>query len=228
MNQVKAKNMIAEIDVSGTYYPFFCCKTVEFNQTQELIEVTSVNSGASREYEAGMSTATLSVSGVTVMDNTDGRISITYLIQEAVRRVAQSMRIRLTDDDGGTLQISFSAIITTNTLSRSFGSYSQSVTGFQITGTPTISVVVPAPVPAVVQDPLYLTVVAGATSVSDPLLTVATVVILAVEREGTGHTEVSGTPGNREFLFTLAAGSISFDPTNPFNTGEVIYILYKK
>lgn len=213
--------------VSGVYYPVFCCKSFEFNQVQETIEVTSVNSGTSREYEPGMTTATLTVTGVTTVNNTGGKISITYLIQESIRRAVQTMRITLTGDDATSIQISFDAIITSNALSRQFGSYSQSISGFVITGTPTLSVIVAPPSAAETQDPLYLDVVAGASSVSDVLLTQAGVVILAVMRTGKGHDQVAGTPGNREFRFTAGTGTIDFDPTVPFNTGEVIYILYK-
>lgn len=202
---------------------------MEFSQNQELVEVTSVNSAVAREYIAGLTTGTLNITGVTVLDNTDNKISNSYLIQEAIRRTAQTLRIRMTDDDGGTLQIAFTAIITNNTLARAFGTYSQSAVTLTITGEPVISAVIPDPGGDCVEDPLYKTTTPGAYSVSDVLLEQAGVVILAVEREGTGYTEVAGTPVNREFLFTGGAGNgtITFDSAIPFNSGEVIYILYK-
>lgn len=228
-NQVKSNNVIVEVDISGTYYPFFCGKTMEFSQNQELIEVTSINNTIAREYEAGMTTGSLNITGVTVLDNTDNRVSITYLMQESIRRVAQTMRIRLIDDDGAGLQIAFTALITNNTLSRAVGTYSQSSTTLTITGEPTISAIVPPPGLACVEDPLYLDVVAGQTSVHDNLLEQAGVTILEVQRSGTGHNEVPGTPGNLEFQFVGGTGNgdVYFDPTNPFNAGEVIYVLYK-
>ncbi len=230
-NRVLSKNVIIEMLISGIYYPVFCGKTMEFVQSQELIEVTSINSGVAREYEAGMTTGTLNISGVTILNNTGGRIAITYLIQESIRRAAQTMRIRMIDDDGTALQILFSAIITSNTLSRSFGSYSQSTTTMTITGEPTLSSIVPPPGVICPELPLYIDATPGAIFVHHSALEAAGVRILAVDRTGTGQDPTTGTPGagTREFKFVggTGNGTITFDATNPFNTSEVVYVLYK-
>lgn len=244
MNTIKGKNQIVELLISGTYYPIFCCKSFDFTQEQEVIEVTYVNSPFNREYLPGMTTAKLNVAGVTVLDNSGGNVSVFYLMQESIRRSVQSLRIRMVDDDGGTLQILFSAIITTNTTSREHGTYSQSVSSFIITGVISFSAVVPGTGSiggggggggsmagggsVNIQLPLYIDVVAGQSSVHSALLEAAGVVILEVDRSGVQHNQIpSGTPGSLEFLFGgVGVGTISFDPTNPFNTGEVIYILY--
>ena len=228
-NRVLSDNVIIEMLVSGTYYPVFCGKTMEYSQSQELVEVTSVNSGSAREYESGMTSATLNISGVTVLDNTGNRIAITYLMQVGVRRAAQTMRIRLTDDDGGTLQIAFSALVTNNTLSRSVGTYSQSSVSLTITGEPVISAIIPPPGPSCIEEPLYIDAVAGEYRVHSDLLEADGVIILAVARSGDVHEEVSGTPGNHQFQFVGGAGNgdIYFDSTNVFNDGEVIYVLYR-
>lgn len=226
-NYVKSNNVIIELLVDATYYPVFCGKTMEFSQNQDLIEVTSINSGAAREYEAGMTNCTLAISGVTILDNLDNRIAVLYLMQVSIRRTAQTMRIRLIDDDGTAKQIAFNAIITNNTITRAVGTYSQSSTALTITGEPVISDIIPPPGLACVEDPLYIDVVAGETSVYNVLLDDPAVVILAVSREGLGQTEASGTPGNREFYFPGGDGRVYFDPTNPFLAGEVIYVLYK-
>lgn len=229
MNSVTGRNVIAELLISGVYYPFFCCKTMQFTQNQETVEITSVNSANSREYTPGMTTASLSVSGVTVLDNTGSKLSITYLMQESIRRAVQTMRIRMISDDGGTLQIAFQALIVNNTLSRTFGQYSQSDTSFTITGTPVISSVIPPPGGQVVQAPLYIACVAGEFSVHDTLLEAAGVVILEVARTGTEFDQVSGTPtaGLREFKFTGGTGNGIISFGDAFNPGETIYILYK-
>ena len=216
--------------VSGTYYPIFCGLTMEFVQAQEVIEVTSINNTIAREYEAGMTTGNLSITGVTILDNTGNRIAITYLMQEAIRRAAQTMRIRLIDDDGGTLQIAFSAIIVNNTLSRSVGTYSQSSTQLIITGEPVLSAIIPPPGVECVEDPLYIDAVAGATSVHDVLLEQAGITILGVARGPSVFEQTSGTPGNAQFRYDgagVSGGNIHFDPTNPLNAGEVIWVLYK-
>lgn len=228
-NRVKSNNVIIQMLISGTYYPVFCGKSMEFVQNQETIEVTSINSAVSREYEAGMTTGSLSINGVTILDNTGSRVAITYLMTEAIRRTPQTMRIVLTDDDGGMLQIAFSALITSNRLSRQFGTYSLSNSDFVVTGDITISALVPPPGGSCIEIPLYLATTPGATSVSDSALEATGVVILQVDREGLQHDETTGTPGNREFKFTggAGAGTVAFDPTNPFNSGETVYVLYK-
>ena len=230
MNTVKGKNTIVEMEVSSVFYPIFCCKSFEFVQNQEVIEITSVNSPLSREYEPGMATGTLNVAGVTIRNNTGGRISILYLIQESIRRAVQSMRITLTDDDGGISYLTFTALITSNTLSRQFGAYSQSVTGFVITGTPLLSDVISPPTAcSTTQTPLYIDVVLGASSVHSALLEAAGVVILTVARSGVVYNKVPGTPGNFEYRFGgVGVGTIVFSTLIPFETGEVIYILYRK
>ena len=226
-NRVKSNNVIIEMLISGIYYPIFCGKTMEFVQAQEVIEVTSINNTIAREYEAGMTTGNLSITGVTILDNTGNRIAITYLMQEAIRRAAQTMRIRLIDDDGGALQIAFSAIIVNNTLSRSVGTYSQSSTQLIITGEPTLSAIIPPPGIECPEEPLYIDVVAGATSVHDVLLEQPGVVILGVARGPSVFQQVLGTPGNAQFRFGGVDGTLYFDTTNPFNAGEVIWVLYK-
>lgn len=228
-NHVKSNNVIIELLISAAYYPVFCGKTMEFAQNQELIEVTSINSAAAREYQSGMTTCNLSITGVTILDNTENRIAVTYLMQASIRRTPQTMRIRMIDDDGTAIQIAFTAIISSNTISRAVGTYSQSSTALTITGEPVISEIIPPPGLACIEDPLYIDAVAGQTYVYNVLLEDPGVVVLAVEREGLGQTEVGGTPaaGSREFYFPGTDGKVYFDPTNPMNAGEVVYVLYK-
>lgn len=228
MNTVKGNNVIIEMLISGVYYPVFCGKTMEFTQNQELIEVTSINSVVAREYEGGMTTADLTITGVTILDNTGGKIAITYMMQESIRRAVQTMRIRMTDDDGSSIQIAFSALITSNVLSRAVGQYSGSTTTMTVTGEPTISIVILPPGTECVENSLYLTFTAGQTQVSDALLEQTGVRILQVDREGMQCDPTTGTPGNRQYKFTGGTGNgiVAFDPTNPSN-GETVYVLYK-
>lgn len=66
---------------------------------------------------------------------------------------------------------------------------------------------------------------------------IASVNIRHVEREGIGHDETSGTPGNRQFKYTPGTYRIDFDASNPFQQFgpgrpnrynlEKIYVLYE-
>lgn len=222
-NYVRGKNVIVEMFAVDNYYPVFCAKSADFTLNQDMIETTSTNSGAAREFVAGMSDATLNVNGVTTSDNTGGRLSINYLLQQSVRRQAQRIRILMTDDNGDLFTLAFYALIQTTGFSRDVPSYSQSTISFKITGNLSTTTI---PGPSVsTEEVLYLDCVAGQSSVTDSALIGATV--LEVQRSGLGHDVTTGTPTGRQFLFNDALGEISFDSTNPFNSGEVIYVLYK-
>lgn len=224
MNTVLGRNVIVSMYVVDGYYPVFCCKDAEFSMSQDEIETTSVNSGTSREYTAGMMSATLTVSGVTTLDNTNSRVSVTYLMQQSVRRQVREMMIVLTDDDSNDIVITFNAIITTTGFSRNTNGYSQSNVGFRVTGNILFDTVIPPPVPETVFSD-YFPCTGGSSSISD--VSLQGVTILMVARSGDVHEETTGTPGNHEFKYTTGTGDISFDTNNPFNTGEVIYVEWK-
>lgn len=220
--------MIAALKVAGTYYAIFCAKTAEIVTNQDEIEVTNINSGANREYIPGMSDHTLSCSGITTLDNSGGQISLNYLNQQAQRRAIQELRVSMTDDDAGTLQISFNGFLTSATLSKQTGAYSQSSVTFRITGPLTYSETITPPTPGdcEVLERLELVLAEGDTSVQDAAL--VDVVVLMVAREGMSLTPVTGTPGNRNYRHDPDTGEVFLDVSNPgVPGGEAIDILYK-
>jgi len=75
------------------------------------------------------------------------------------------------------------------------------------------------------QVPLSLTLLEGATSVLDPLLQQDNVVITGVQREGTGYSQVSGSPTTRGFVFNPTAGTVTFLQQGNVG-GETIDIQY--
>lgn len=231
-NKIRGRNVFVQIKIDGVFYPVFCAKTAVFQSNQEELECTHVNSGADREFVPGMGDATVDVTGITTSDNSNGRVSVIYLLQAAQRRQVFEMRLYMMDENANTLAITFSAFSTSRTISREIASFSQSAASFRITGPINIDTTIDPPTPPVceVQDPLYLTLAESATSVADALLEQDDVVILHVERNGMGLTETTGAPGNAEFKFTGGAGNgtIAIDPTNPgMPGGETIYVLYK-
>jgi hypothetical protein len=232
MSKIKGKNAVFSLLVGVTYYPVYCCKTWELVQIQEEIEVTSVNSGSDREYEPGMSSSTVECTGVATLDNTGGIISPTYLQQQAVRRLNQSWRITLTDDDSNVLVYSFDGIITKTGISKQTGSYLGASLSVRVTGALSPNVIILPPVPTN-EFVLYIDGVAGQWTVSHADLDGAT--ILGVARSGMVHEQVSGTPvaGGSEFKYIDGAGTgtIEFDSNQPFNAGpplENVWILFKK
>lgn len=228
-NYVKGKNAIASLVIDTVAYPIFCAKTWELSYDQDELEVTNINSGASREYIPAMNAATFGATGITQLDNSAGQVSINYLLQQAIRRQIHLLRIVQTDDDGGVLQIEFNAFVTNTTLSKSTGSYSQSSLSMRITGALTFSDVITPPSEPIceMQDPLALTLLEGETIVSDPLLIGDNVVTLMVFREGLEYKPVTGSPVNRTYRHDKDTGEIIFDATDPAPLDQGVEVVYK-
>lgn len=220
-----------EIQISGDWFPLFCAKDASISIAQEALEVTSINSARWREYIPGMANATLDCNGITTLDNSNGRVSIFYLIQPAVMGQILTMRMRFEDEDGNPIGLLFSAFLTSANISRSIGSFSQSSVTMQISGsvTPTTDIAPPVEPVCEVQSPLYLMMDEGDTSVQSDSIKASNVEILNVGKDGSdGWSPTTGTPGNMEYAYNSGTGTISFDPTNPAPPGgQPIYILYK-
>lgn len=149
MNQVLGQNITIERYVTDDFYPLFCGKSAELVTEQDEIEVTTVNSASSREYEPGMDNSVLTVSGVTIIDNTEGRISILYLWTQ--RKLVGQYRMTLTDRDGTSKAIEFNGIIRRLQLTKpDVNSFSQSFAEIRVTGPLDLDPIEP-PTPPVVE-----------------------------------------------------------------------------
>lgn len=230
MNQVLGKNVFTELKVGDQWIPIFCAKTASIDTEQEEIETTSRNSSGDREYEPGMSSATLSCAGITNTSNYEGAVSVFYLLQESVRRSILNVRMRFVDQDALQITLAFSCFVRTLGITRDRISYSQSAVSFRITG-PLAVEGTPTPVPpsdCEYRPTIYLTLLEGETLVHSDLLEEANADVVSVSREGTILTYTSGTPGNQEFSHDLPNGDVTFDPGNPGNPGgEHIAIEYQ-
>jgi hypothetical protein len=225
MNTIRGKNIVCSMLVDSTYYPIFCAKTAEFNINQDEIETTSVNSGSSREYVPGMMNATLSMTGVTTLDNTNSRISVLYLMQQSIRRQVRDLIITLTDDDANDIVISFQAIIVATGFTRDVASYSQCSVNFRVTGDIGFDSIIVPPTPETVYSDYYgITAGISTLTVTDLI----GVEILMVARSGSVHEEITGTPTGRQFAFNGTTGTLTFDASIPFNTGEDVYVEWKE
>lgn len=229
MRKVLGKNIIISLQVGDTFYPVFCAKSGELATDQEEIEVTSVNSGGDREYEPGMASHTMSVTGLTELNNLGGLVSIFYLMQQAVRRTIHNFRWTFTNSEGEVISLLFKAFVRTTSLSKDVGVYSNCTASFRITGGITYSDVVNPPTDPVceIADPIYDILPEGATTYTNALLADPGVEVLGVWRY-TSLSLTTGTPANGQYAINYGTGTISFDPANPGNpSGEPIHILYK-
>lgn len=221
MNLVKGKNIVASLKIGVVYYPFFCAKSIQLRLEQDLIEVTSVNSGSDREYEPGMSSQDLVCSGVHILDNTGSKISANYL-RTNIRRNTQTVRVTQTDDDGNIYIDEFLAVIKIVDINRETSGYGQCSAELKIKGAVSSTTVIP-PNPEGV-GVIYKSTTPGASTVSDAILSGKT--ILEVDREGIEQDDVSpATPVGRQFKF--AGTTITFDAAIPFNAGETVKVIYQ-
>jgi len=231
---VQGRNILCEMRIVDEYVPIFCAKSGELIIEQDEIETTHVNSQNSREYVPGMSNSLFNMTGLTRINNNDGRINVIYLMQSSVRRDIWPLRVTLTNNENEVATISFNAFIKSVSWNKDASTLSNSFVNWRVTGDPSFGTAIGPPAEPIceVKDALYLTLAEGATSVTDPLLEdsdTEETTILAVTREGTGYDETTGTPGNRQFRHNAVTGVIEFGSSWPGNPGgEVIYVLYKK
>ena len=232
-NKVQSKNIIGYMKVGLTYYPVFCGKTLSFTIEQDTIETTSVNTGVMREYMAGMGDATFDCTGVTILDNTENRIAITYIQQQSVRLVTQDWKIVLTDDDGTTKTYIFSGLIKTSAFSKTLPGYSESSLSVKISGNITIDDTPPP-------DDEFATVYSDWWTMGTGLsyigsnsdvhaYNLAGVTILEVDREGVQYNKITtGTPVNSQFKHNNTTGTITFSSLFPAEAGETVFVLFSR
>lgn len=220
MNLVKGKRIVCAMIVGGNAYPIFCAKTAELVLEQDVVEVTSVNSGSDREYEPGMASQSLNCTGIHILDNTGSKISANYL-RSPIRKVAQAFRITQTDDDGNVYVENFTGIIERVSISRDVAGYAQSAVDIKIIGATSSTTVLPPNPDGTGR--IYLSTTPGAHTVSNAILSGKT--ILEVELEGVGYDVVSGTPITRQCNFS--GTTITFEATLAFDTGAIVFVLYQ-
>jgi hypothetical protein len=232
---IKGENLRAQLFITDTYFDIFCAKSVEFSIEQDELEVTSILSGSSREYLPGMMNATLTTSGVSTIDNTEGKIAITYLMQQSIRRQLQQWRVYFEADDGDTLEATFSGMIRNTTISRDGFAYNQSNLVVRISGDIEFNEIIDPPSTDfdLISDywlgPNTQNYISGVSEVNTYTLE-ATDEILQVDLEGTQYDLVTGVPsvGKRECRFTTSPQRITFPSDIIFTGVERIYVLIKR
>ena len=226
---ILGRNAILEIKVDDDYYPVLCAIDFTFTTEPEFITKTGPTSGLYREFAKRIEGWGVSLTGLTKILNSES-ISWFYMLQTAVRRAPQLIRITFEDDDMNTIAISGTALIGAQSITGPVGDFSRATVEFRGTGRYTISdtILSPEELPCEVESTLYKTLAEGATSVTDALLTTADAEIISVTRSGQTHSYTAGTPGSLEFAVNYGTGVVSFDSTNPGNPGgEFVTIIYR-
>lgn len=233
---INGKNIVAEMLISGEYLPVLCAKECSFSISQDEIEVTSINSGSSREYLPGLSNAMLTMGGVSPIDNTEGKISILYLMQQSVRQLVQKWRVTFVADDGTDIAATFDGIVRSTDISKSGFAYNQSNVQVRVSGSITMDEIIDPPVYNydILSD--YWTTTAGfnyvglgGASAINGYTIGATDTLLQVDVEGVQFDIItSGAPGNRECKFNNVTFVLTFATDFIFDGSQRVYVMFKR
>lgn len=228
---VTGRNMTASIKVGEIYYPVFCAKSCSFDLTNEIIERTGVNDGLFYKRRVRRTDWSGSASGVIVTDNTNDRYSPFYLLQEAVRRSEGSWEFAFTNEDNETKTIRGTALIEGINLTGDINSFGQATVN--IVGTGGVVIDESGSTGGVDEnvDSDYWTTTAGQYVISGNSVGSKSLVgktVLAVGLRGNVYDPItSGTPTNLQAKFSSLAGSVTFDSSIPFESGDTVWVMWK-
>lgn len=239
-NTVQGKNIIYYMKVDGVYYPVFCSKTMRFSHEQDELETTNITSGSSRAFKPGMANSLVETSGVTTSDNTNGRISVTYLQQTSVRRQIHEWKIVLTDDSGGVVVYVFSGFIRSLDFDKSIPGFSNSNLSVRITGDVEVTAIDPPDDGGRSVYADYWIAVAGQNYIDGASSgnTDGTMYTLQTDDELLGvavegqpfYLITSGSPaaGQPECKFNTTTAVLAFPTTLVFSGGERVYVIWER
>jgi hypothetical protein len=229
---VSGANAVIEAweDSSGGYVVIGCTTSHVFRFTNELIGKTTVDSGLFRKRRVRISDMAASVQGLVITENTADRLTIFHFLQEGIRRGEIDLRFIYTDEIGNVQRITGTFLVESIELPSDFTGWAEFDMQLVGSGQPSLETV-EDPGEAVCPDLFFdwWETTPGDSGISGPGTygrDFAGMNVLEVDREGIEHDIIdSGSPGNREARYTGGA-VISFDPTNPFNAGERVYVLW--
>lgn len=231
MEPIHGKDCLLSIKIDGEYYPALCAISMSLSVSRDVVESTSATTGNWRQYRLRrLNSWTVSLSGLTKVDNTDGQVSWFYLLQAGDG--AFDIQLIFEDSSGNTQVMEGSAIIPSQTIEANVSGFSTATVDFQGTGTPTFANIITGPSDPIcdVQETIPSLLNEGAVYATAPELMLSGSNVLWVTREGTGYTETTGTPGNLQFRVDYAAGRIYFSPSNPgsIEAGESVLIGWQR
>ena len=234
---VLGRDVIVEMLYDAIYYPILCGTDCEFVRTPEFIEKTTTTSGLFREFAVRREEWSVSVSGVTKVEN-DAALTFFYMLQNGVRRVQQTIRITFTDIDGDDKQISGNVLIGTSSISGPYSDFANCSIELKGTGAFVISAVTP-PDPSALEEYSdywattnglsYVSVQSSASAVYGYTL-VDGDTILEVDVEGTQYDLVTGTPtdGRRECKYNTTTNRLEFPSDLVFDGNQRVFILFQR
>jgi len=218
-----------ECKVGGEYKLVGCEISCEFNLSNELIGKTDANAGLSRKYRVRMSNTTGSVNGLTTLVSDDEVLSILYFLQEAVRRTEQDIRFSFKDQSGIEKQIQGLYLIENLRISAGVGSFSEFSLSLVGNSQPSITAIDPdtPTVPGTILSDWWVALpdtnfISGDGDRNG--YSFAGGRIIEVAREG---TQINESDVATEGFYSYNGTAIYFDPNNPFNDGERVFVIWE-
>lgn len=148
MTPIKGKDVVVSIQLveDGPYYPILCGTDMSYDFEMEEIEVTTVTSGLYKEFQARMHSSTVSVTGASKVDNSEGQISFLWIAANAAAGTSYPIEISFTDEDGNVSYIYADAFIRSGQITGPYSGFSNASVLFRISGGPEFTET-PAPDP---------------------------------------------------------------------------------
>lgn len=236
MRPIEGKDVLVSILVEGEFLPVMCAIEMSFQCSQEVLLSTTIDTGIWRRKRLRqLSEWSVTVTGITKIDNTDGQASFFYLLQENIRSQEQTIQMMFEDEDGNTQVLEGVVVIPELSLTANMTGFMDTSITFEGAGDVGIEPVVSGggngsgesgesgECDVLFSDTWLMA--EGETTITGPGnegRSFAGKEILQVAREGMQYDYTNGTPGNREFGFD--GTTITFrDPS----AGETVFVLWK-
>lgn len=236
MEPIHGTDILLSMKIGASFIPVLCAIDMTYTCSQEVVLATSASTGKWRQKRLrGLSEWSVSLTGLTKIDNTDGQVSFFYLLQENIRGSEQLIQIMFEDADGNTQILEGTVIIPELSINGNVSSFADVSVLFEGTGAVEITEAVSGgggeSGESDLCDDLFSdtwVMAEGESSISgagQEGRSFAGHEILEVDVEGMQYDYKSGTPGNREFGYD--GTNISFEIPAP-EGGQKVFVMWKQ
>jgi predicted secreted protein len=131
---VHGEDFIIEVLVDDTYKVILCATDGTLTYAQEIIGTTTEDSGIWKGKAPRLNEVTMSVSGLTPINDDATHVSWFYMMSDDVRTVPQTVRATFRNDNGESKVISGTAIISGGEITGNADDFASSTIDFEFTG----------------------------------------------------------------------------------------------
>lgn len=224
MAKVLGDNAVLFFYDSGVWKLYACDRTVTLDVQTEVIETSVSGSGDWATFKPTKNSGTAQMDGVVSLNEVN-KLTLPDLRQKQYTFTELLMRFQYTATDGTVYTEQGTFIITGSNSVGSYNSVSVFTIQLKLTG-PLTQVFTPTVTNLTTKDMRYeYTAAGGEFGFTNG--TLAGKYILVVGRDGIGNSKIilSGTPVNKEVLYTTGPGSFAW--ATPLEPGEEVFIVYR-